>query len=99
MRDRAMAGFPIRTNTEANRAFLRCLDWIVSPAIDLEATPSAFIECKLRLNQFRTILNNPARSLVSPDFLISSCHKDDITFEGYAAAFEKQHRHSLHSDH
>src|SRR6184192_2502673 len=67
--------------------------------MDLVTTPSAFIERILRLNQFWTILNNPARSLVSSNFLISSSHKDDVTLQAYTTAFEQQHSHCLHDDH
>src|SRR5271169_351182 len=99
MRDRAMAGLTIRTNTEANGAFLRCLYRIVASTIDLKTTPSTFIERILCLNQFWTIRDNPTRSLVSSNFLISGGHKDDVTLKVYTAAFEKQHGHCLHGDH
>src|SRR5207248_10494575 len=99
MRDRAMAGSTICANSEANRAFLGCLNGIVTPAIDLETTTSTFIQRILCLNQFWTICNNPTCSLVSSDLFISGCHKDDVTFKAYTAAFEKQHDHRFHGDH
>src|SRR6516164_10764761 len=99
MRDRAMTGFTIGTNTEANGAFFSCLNWIVTPAIDLETTTSTFIERILCLDQFWTICNNPTCSLVSSNFLISSRHKDDVTLKAFTAAFEKQHGHCFHGDH
>ena len=88
MWNRAMAGFTIGTNTEANGALLRRLNWIVTLTIDLKPASSAFIESIFCLNQFRTILYNPTRALVSSDFLISSGHKYDVSLQAHAAAFE-----------
>ena len=88
MWNRAMTGFTIGTNSEAHSAFLRRLNWIVTLTIDLKSAPSSFIECIFCLNQFRTIRNNPTRTLVSSDFLISSGHKYDVSLQAHAAAFE-----------
>src|SRR5947209_2531527 len=99
MRYRTMTGPAIRANTEADCPFLRCLHRIVAATIDLETTPSTFIERVLGLYQLWTILNNPARTLMSTTLLVGGSHIDDVALEPYPAALEKQHGHCLHSDH
>src|SRR5260370_12238691 len=78
MRYRAMSGPPICTNTEADRAFLCCLHRVVAAAIDLETTPSTFIERVLGLNQLWTMLNNPAPTFISTALLIRGAHIDHV---------------------
>src|SRR5258708_4561727 len=97
--DPAPSGPPPCTNTEADRAFLCCLHRVVAAAIDLETTPSTFIERVLGLNQLWTMLNNPARTFMSTALLIGGGHIDDVALKPYTAALEKKHRHCLHSDH
>src|SRR5260370_15221737 len=99
MRRRAMSGPPIRTNTEADRAFLCCLHRVVALAIDLETTPSTFIERVLGLNQLWTVLNNPARTFMSTALLVGGGHIDDVALKPHTVALEKKHRHCLHGDH
>src|SRR5690349_1898319 len=99
MRDGAMAWLTIRANTKSNSAVHRRLNWIVPSTIDLKTNSSTFIERIFSPDQFGTILYNPTRTLRSSDFLISGCHKDDISFQTDTTAFEKQHGHCLHGDH
>src|SRR5712691_10302962 len=99
MRDRTVSGPSMCADAEADGAPLRRPHRIITPAVDLETASPSFIERVLGLNQFRAMLDDPARAFMSTTLLVGGSHVDDIAFELYSGSLEQQHRHGLHRDH
>src|SRR5437868_4957069 len=76
MRDRAMTGLASCAQPKTCGSLFRRLHRVVPPLIDLKAIAATLVEGIFRLNQLRTMLDYPARSLPAADLLIGGCHKD-----------------------
>src|SRR5689334_9199792 len=74
MWNRTMSWFSICAQTEAHGAFFCRLHRVIATALNLKPTSSTLIERVLSLNQFRAMLDNPARARVSTTFLIRGGH-------------------------
>lgn len=94
-----MSRFPVRSDTQPGESFLRDLDRVETPAVEVQRVTTRFIDRVLRLQPFGELLNEEPAAVSAAPFLVGYRGEYQITLQRKVSPFRNQHRHQSHGGH